>query len=835
MLRHPPAVLFAALLLAPPACAEEAPKFSPEQLRFFEQEVQPILKAHCLKCHGDDHPKIGFSLVSRTEALKGGELGPAFAPGKWSESLILKAVGYGESRLRMPPEGKLSAKDVATLTKWVNDGLPWTPGEVTVRREAAAKGGKVTAEARKYWAYQPVKRPPAPEVKNRAWVANPIDAFLLARLEAKGLTPAKPADPTVLIRRVTYDLTGLPPTPAEIDEFLKEYAAKPQAAYEKLIDRLLASPHYGEKWGRHWLDVVHYAETNGYERDGPKPFAWRYRDYVIRSFNADKPFDRFVKEQLAGDEIDREDTDCVIATGYYRLGLWDDEPADPKLARYDELDDWVATTAQGFLAMTMNCARCHEHKIDPIPHADYYRLLAFFQDVGRFSNDRNPSSSANMTDVTPREQRKVYEAEQKARLAEMERLGGLVRAIEDEAIRQMPAQDQRASEGPERSRIVRNVPQYLEGAKKAEYAELSAKLQKLRKVLAPLAQELALSINNCATRPPETHILLRGNPQAPGTKVEPGFPAVLNVPDPKIPPPKQGARSSGRRLALAEWIASRDNQLTARVFVNRVWQHHFGKGIVPTPNDFGKFGEKPTHPELLDWLAAEFMDGGWTVKRLHKLILLSNAYRMASAADPKGLAEDPANTLYWRFNMRRLTAEEVRDSMLAVSGKLNPKMFGPSIYPKIPKEVLAGQSVPGSGWGNSPPEEAARRSVYVHLKRSLLVPILVQHDQADTDSSCPVRYTTTVPTQALGVLNGEFSNGQAEALAERLKRVAPDLPAQVRLAVRLTTARPATAEEVAKDVAFIHAQRDKHKLSEPEALRRYCLLLLNANEFFYLD
>ena len=301
--------------------------------------------------------------------------------------------------------------------------------------------------------------------------------------------------------------------------------------------------------------------------------------------------------------------------------------------------------------------------------------------------------------------------------------------------------------------------------------------------------------------------MLRGNPHSPGPAVEPGFPAILGFADPKIAKPDKDAKSSGRRLALANWIASKDNQLTPRVIANRIWQHHFGRGIVPTPNDFGKFGEKPTHPELLDWLAAEFVEGGWTLKRMHKLILMSNSYRMASTADAKGLSVDPANNLFWRFNMRRLTAEEVRDSFLAASGKLNPKMFGPSIYPKIPPEVLAGQSVPGRGWKNSPPEEAARRSVYVHLKRSLLVPILTQFDQADTDSSCPVRYTTTVPTQALGMLNGEFSNEQAAALAERLQKEVPgDLKAQVRLAIRLTTSREPKDEEVQKDIDFIQVR-----------------------------
>jgi hypothetical protein len=337
-------------------------------------------------------------------------------------------------------------------------------------------------------------------------------------------------------------------------------------------------------------------------------------------------------------------------------------------------------------------------------------------------------------------------------------------------------------------------------------------------------------------RPDATHVLTRGNPHSPAAKVEPGFPAVLGFPDPTIPEPDKSARTSGRRTVLADWLTSKANPLTARVMVNRIWQHHFGRGIVPTPNDFGKFGTPPTHPELLDWLAMEFMDGDWRIKRLHKLIMMSNAYQMSSQAHERGLQLDPSNNFFWRFNMRRLAAEEVRDSILSVSGRLNLKARGPSIYPPIPREVLHGQSKPGEGWPTSSTEEASRRSVYVHVKRSLLVPILNQHDLADTDNSCPVRYTTTVSTQALGMLNGEFIQEQAQAFAERLqKEPAGDLPAQVRRAIRLTTGRLPTDNEVQMDVRFIQSMIADQKLTMHEALRRSCLMLLNANEFVYLD
>ncbi len=821
----------------------ESPKFTAAQVSFYEKEVQPVLKQHCLRCHGEKPDKLkgGLDLATRKGTLVGGDTGPAVNLGKPAESLLLKAIHYKDDNHKMPPKGKLSDADIATLEKWVKEGLPVPAAQFGAE---VVKKGVVTEEAKKYWAYQPVKRPIVPTVKDTAWVKSPIDAFVLAKLEAKGLKPVNPADKRTLIRRAYYDLTGLPPTPEEVDAFVTD---KDPAAYEKLIDRLLASPHYGEKWGRHWLDVVRYSETNGYERDGPKPFAWRYRDYVIQSFNADKPYTQFIQEQLAGDEMPGHNPDAVIATGYYRLGLWDDEPADPLQALYDGYDDIVATTGQAFLGTTFNCARCHDHKADPIPQSDYYKLVAFFRDIKPYSNNRDVRSAFNLSDITPPEQRQKYEAELKTREARRAEIKKAMEAIEDAVIKTLPAEDQRASEGPDRPQVVsRKVVPALMGKQKAEYAALNKERKALAKKPDPPGRRLALSVNNCDRTPPTTHIMVRGSPHSPGKEVQPGFPEVLSLPEPVIPAPKDGQKSSGRRTVLAKWVASKENPFTARVFVNRVWQYHFGKGIVPSTNDFGKLGEQPSHPELLDWIASEFMEptttngrkgeGAWTLKRLHKLIMMSNTYRLSSQADASDLKADPSNVLLWRFNMRRLTGEEVRDSILAASGLLNLKQFGPSTYPKIPKEVLAGQSVPGQGWPTSPPEEANRRSVYAHIKRSLRVPILIGFDQPDPDSSCPVRYVTTVPTQSLGLLNGEFANEQAEAFARRLQKEKPNnLVAQVTRAIRLTTDRIPTSEEVQEDVAFIQRLKEKHKLDEPKALTQYCLLCLNANEFVYLD
>jgi hypothetical protein len=833
----PVVVLVAGVALADDKKAD-GPKFAPEQVAHFEKDVLPLLKAHCFRCHGDDPEKLkgGLDLTTRAGILAGGDTGPAVNEAKPADSLLLRAIHYKDDEHRMPPKAKLPVGDIATIEKWVKDGLPVPADRVGVVAKAAPKS-VVTEEAKKYWAYQPVKRPAVPvsrDPKGSAWIRTPIDAFILAKLEAKGLSPVKPAEKAVLARRAYYDLLGLPPTPEEIDAFVND---KSPDAWGKLIDKLLASPHYGEKWGRHWLDVVRYCETNGYERDGPKPHVWRYRDYVIKSFNEDKPYTQFVREQLAGDEMPGYNPDAVTATGYYRLGIWDDEPADPLQAVFDGYDDIVATTGQAFLGATFNCARCHDHKVDPIPQSDYYKLVAFFRDIRPYSETRDVRSAFNLTDITPPDQRAKYEAELKKREARLAEIKKAMGAIEDEFIKTLPAEDQRAAEGNDRPQVVsRKVVPGLTGKEKEEYTALAAERKELSRRQDPPGRQLALSVNNCDVNPKPTHVLIRGSPHAPGKEVKPGFPAVLGLPDPAIPAPKPGAKSSGRRTVLANWIASKDNPLTARVFVNRVWQYHFGRGLVPSANDFGKLGEQPTHPELLDWLASEFVDGGWTLKRLHKLIMTSSVYQLSSQGDEASLKADPSNALLWRFNMRRLTGEEVRDSILAVSGNLNLKQFGPSTYPKIPKEVLAGQSVPGQGWPTSPPEEANRRSVYAHVKRSLRVPILIGFDQPDPDSSCPVRYVTTVPTQSLGLLNGEFTNEQAAAFAARLRKEHPDdLPAQVTRAIRLTSGRVPGADEVKKDVAFVESLKAKHDLDDAKALTQYCLLCLNTNEFVYLD
>lgn len=656
-------------------------------------------------------------------------------PSRLTACVAALTLGWASTR---PIEGAVTGSVASTVTG--SAGGSSIPSAVS--NSAPSRDPR-----RSHWSFQAVRQTVPPTLaleRNGEASGHAIDAFIAERLRQKGLPVPKEATRRALIRRVTYDLTGLPPTPEAVEAFVSDSSAQ---AWENLVDRLLESPHYGEKWGRHWLDLVRFAETNSYETDEAKPHAWRYRDYVIRAFNTDKPYDRFIREQLAGDELPDGGADGLIATGFYRLGIWDNDPADKELALYDQLDDLVATTGQVFLGLTVDCARCHDHKIDPISQRDYYALLAFFRNI-------HPYRNGGATDEVP-----------------------------------LPGQ----------------------------------------------TEAKALAVTESGRSAPVTHLLRRGNPGSPGEAVEPGFLSVLGSAIPSITPPTSGG-SSGRRRALADWIAAPENPMTARVMVNRVFQHHFGRGLVRTPSDFGVQGSVPTHPELLDWLAAEFIRDGWSLKRLHRLILTSHAYRASAVPTPQALRLDPANDLFSRFDMRRLTAEEIRDSVLWIGGSGNPRMYGPGVYVNLPKEVLASQSVPGKGWGQSPPFDQARRSIYIHVKRSLLTPVLLSFDLAETDRSTPVRFATTQPTQALGMLNGSFFNEQARVLADRIRGEAGSQPkAQVRRVLHRVTGRPPAEAEVARGTALLESLIREEGLGPAAALDAFCLLAFNLNEFLYLE
>jgi hypothetical protein len=637
---------------------------------------------------------------------------------------------------------------------------------------------------RKHWAFQPICKPAPPTVRDAGWVRNPIDAFILARLEAIGWKPAPPAAPPALLRRVHLDLTGLPPTLAEQDAFFKNPTALDNVAAE-----LLGRPTYGERWARHWLDVVRFAESNGYERDAAKPQAWRYRDYVIRALNDDKPFNRFVLEQIAGDELPDADAESLVATGFHRLGPWDDEPADPAEDRFDQLDDMVSTTSLAFLGLTMGCARCHHHKFDPLTMHDYYRLVAIFNPLKRPRDGRTELDLPVGT--RPELQR---QAERDAAIADL---------------KQAATKD-----------VLGKV-------------ELGERIAALRMKTPDLPR--GYFMHEPSGPPPRTHLLVRGKASRHGPEVQPGFPTVLVKEQPRFPEP---GTTSLRRLTLAQWIASPENPLTARVIVNRVWHYHFGQGLVRTPNDFGTMGQPPTHPELLDWLASWFIENGWSMKKLHRLIIASNTYRMSKQTDADRMRDDPDNARYWRFPYRRLEAEAIRDSVLAVSGELNPKMYGPSMHPPIPREALAGNSDLEKIWKASESREAARRTIYAFVKRALVVPMLEVFDLCDTTRSSEKRLTTTVAPQALNLFNSDFVQEQARHFAKRLVREAGDNPdRQIEHAYRLALARPPSGGERQALRAFLEAEavRTGGPDARRAALVQFCRVIFNLNEFVYPD
>jgi hypothetical protein len=683
---------------------------------------------------------------------------------------------------------------------------------------ARAETGTKTMRERAggHWAFQPVRRPAVPAVKDRQWVRNPIDAFNLARLEREGLRPNPPANRRTLLRRLHLDLTGLPPTPAEQQAFLEDDSPRTLAG---LVERLLASSAHGERYARHWLDVARYADTNGYERDGDKPNAWRYRDWVIDAFNADLPFDRFVLEQIAGDELPGANARTKIATTFLRLGTWDDEPANDAIDRYDQLDDVLGVTCTAFLAQTIRCARCHDHKFEPFPTREYYELLAVFQPLRRPQKGREDLDVLVGTD----EELAAYQRHQAMRHQTVYRL------MELELYRVLGELSGRRGLRPliERETVAR----------------LRARAEDLERNAAPIPPR-AYIWREDGPRAPVTRILRRGIPRQAGKAVEPALPAVLAAR--QLPGPTPLKHSAGRRLWLAKWIASLDNPLTARVITNRVWQWHLGRGLVATSNDFGLAGEQPTHPELLDWLAAELVQSGWSLKHLHRLIVNSATYQTSSVLFASS-RQDQAKllALYGRWRLRRVEAEVLRDSALAVAGMLNRQAGGPGVYPPLPPAVLATQSLPGLGWGRSDENQSARRSVYVFAKRSLQLPELELLDTPDSTSPCECRPMSTTAPQALTLLNGAFLNEQASRFADRLRREAGAEPAaQVRRAFLLALCRPPRPDEEKLALAFLDRQArqiamDRRKAGQRPgdargaALASLCLVLLNSNEFAY--
>ena len=775
----------------------------------FARQVQPILAKKCYACHGPDEAESGLNLSNQEGAFAEAESGEhAIVAGDINASQLIARITSDDEFERMPPEGDaVTEEEIAILTQWIQQGAEWN----------------------KHWAFQPMKRHQPPRVSDIAWNENPIDAFVFDQLSGANLKPNEQADRATLVRRAYYDLLGLPPTVEQVKAFVDD---TDPLAFERLVDELLESPHYGERWGRYWLDLVRYAETNSYERDGAKPNAWKYRDYVIKSLNDDKPYDQFLREQLAGDELDEVTVETLTATGYYRLGIWDDEPVDAAQARFDGLDDIIMTTGQAMLGLTINCARCHDHKIDPIPQSDYYSMLSFLEDLTPYGR-RGDQMTFSQIDITKGELKERY-AESLKEKAELEKAKI---AIEQEGIKKMSAPDQRATEGTKRDRkrvLSANLRKNLSKKQWQDYQDIKGKIadnEKAYKKLPPRDTVMGLAAYRKIDKP--TFVLYRGNPASPTDEVSPAFPSIFEADAPTVPK-QDGAKASGRRRILADWVASPDNMLTARVMANRIWQYHFGRGIVRSSNNFGQLGTPPTHPKLLDWLALRLIEGDWKLKSMHRLIMTSKTYQMSSTARADGLAHDPDNEHFWRFNPRRLSAEEVRDSILAANGSLNRQTYGPSIYPALSAEVKAGQSKPGSGWGNSSPVQQNRRSVYIHVKRSLLTPLLSAFDFPDPDLTCEARFMTLQPAQALTMMNSEFIHQQAKRLAESAGADLPD-DQFVDKVVRATLGREATENEISEGIALINKLKSDHKLSKDRVRSLYALTVMNWNEFLFVD
>ncbi len=718
----------------------------------FEREVVPLFIRRCLECHDEANASGGFVLSSAEHILKGGESGAAIHAGKPTESLLLTRVLAGE----MPPPRQgiarpLPADEVDVLKRWIEQGAKWPADRKLDLYEMTTD----VRAGRNWWSLQPVKRPPVPTVARADWQTNPIDAFVLAKLNEQGLTPAPEADRRTLIRRVYEDVIGLPPTREEIDAFVADES--PQA-WETVVNRLLASRHFGERWARYWLDVVRFAETSGYERDQTKPFAWKYRDWVVNAINDDMPHDRFIVEQLAGDEIPERSVNSVIATGFLRFGTWNDEPNDPADYQYDRLEDLVHTTSTAFLGLTVKCARCHDHKFDPIPQIDYYRMGSAFWAGPIGARDRAL-------------------------------LGG-------------PSADELG------------VPDVL------GWTDLG-------KNSAPL------------------HLLKKGDRHRPQQVIEPAALTIVPEKFRTFATPPESAKTTGRRLQLAEWIASRDNPVVSRVAVNRLWQHHFGAGLSRSPDNFGFHADPPSHPELLEWLADEFMKNGWRSKPLHWLVLTSRTYRQSSLHPLQETynVKDSANRVLWHANRRRLDAEGLRDALLAVSGELDLRAGGPSFLPSITPEALEGLSRKAAAWQASPWEEQRRRSLYMFSQRSLLSPFMTVFDFGDTNLPCGQRDVTIVAPQALALLNDEFAHGRSAALADRVVKTAgDDRDRQIQTAWSFAYGRDPDAAEMTAARQHLKHQRERFAAapsagSTPEllALASLCHVLLNANEFLYVD
>ncbi len=869
--------VFLLALLGARAPQAQAPAPNGQPPVAFATDIRPLLEANCLSCHGEKLKLSRLDLRTRESAIEGGVHGPSLVPGQAEKSRLYRLVA-GLEEPAMPMRGQaLSAAQVAALKRWIDDGAVWDAGAATSAATAtpapaiaAFEDRPITDEERSYWAFKPPVQAPLPAVSH-AGLDHPVDRFLEQARAARGLAAAPRADRRTLVRRAYLDLLGLPPAPDEVERFVTD--DRPDA-WERLIDTLLASPHYGERYGRHWLDVARYADSAGFEYDVHRPNAWRYRDYVIKSFNADTPYDRFLVEQIAGDEMDGKTHDSQIATGFLRAGprVLFREKDNPE-RRFDYLDDVLGVVGKGTLGLTITCARCHDHKFDPIRQKDYYALQASIFGYVETSVPLAPAEQAaaylatnealdarrdglkakiaalekphrdrlELALIKVRFSDPIYQAAAKS---EAERTAGeRLLAIQVFEAVSVPAKDLEAAMPPAELATRRDLTQQLAAvdAERPPPLPMADVATDGDHRFSPLGEgDEVVSCPKCRIPPPfpgsylhkgsgryevpPSYFLIRGDVESRGPQMQPGFVQVITRGTPPTAIARPDGRTSGRRLALARWIASPDNPMTARVIVNRLWQKHFGRGIVSTLENFGKMGEAPTHPELLDWLAVAFVQNGWSIKQANKLMMTSAAYQMAAAGGDAASADrDPENRYLWRFRPQRLEAEIVRDSMLTVGGNINLAIGGEPIFPFIAKDILAGQY--RGKWENTPDGPAAwRRGVYVYRRRSLPYPMFDTFDHPDMNVVAGARNVSTVPTQALTLLNNPFVLAQADRLAERVRRGAGEPATQIELAYRFALARPPSPAE--RDVAL--------DLVRSQSLEAFTHVLLNLDEFVYM-
>ncbi|MBL8231193.1 MAG: PSD1 domain-containing protein [Bryobacterales bacterium] len=796
------------------------------------QEATAILQRNCVQCHSAQVSLSDLNLATRDAALKGGKRGAAIKPGDPS-SLLLRAVRH-EANLAMPPGKKLDSAEIETLRKWIENGAAWP--EQTVASAPVA-----------WWSFRKTLRPQVPASGSK-WVRNPIDEFVLAKLSEKGLKPSPEAGAAALVRRLYLDLTGLPPSLEQIDDYRNDKRAD---AWPRLVDKLLSSPHYGERWGRHWLDLVRYADTAGFELDPYIADAWRYRDYVIASFNADKPYDRFIREQLAGDEFWPEDPGSVTGTGFFCVGPNRDYyPDQSDINRVETLTDYTDTTGSVFLGLTVGCARCHDHKYDPIPQRDYYRLQAIFAPAVKTKIALNRLASlgydvaANSREiklqnigeeigaVQQRCRSQIYDRKMSALPAEIQQ------AIRTEDDKRTPAQKALATEHGGKVNV--GDDEIRACLTPAESERLHAVEVRLVRMFAGYrAKPFACGVNDMGNHAPPTFMPVRGEPL--GVRVEPGFLTILGGGEVGAGADQRDATgpiplgpTTNRRKTLADWITNPENPLTARVMVNRIWHYHFGRGIVATTSDFGSKGMAPTHPELLDWLAAEFVARKWSIKEMHRLILTSATWRQSANTTPELRGKDPLNQWLARFSRRRLSAEELRDSVLQVAGSLNLKAGGRPVVTPLTKEETFGMigRMDDAWLVHFDPSEYLRRSVYLMQKRTFRLPMLEVYDAPESMLSCPRRDASTTAPQALTMLNGSFVVEQAQQFARRLAPRAND--DAILTAWRAILLRDPQADELTRASRFL-SQQTTNTGNREAALAEMIRGLMNVSEFLYVD